>query len=125
MMKVNWEVYTQPEKHWIRVLKAKYNYGDGLFPTFHKGRNTSNLWRGICGCWEYVKSNTIWKIGNGNSTLFWTDVWVPKVGILQPFAVSALSDFDLCRPVSLLALLHLKIGLGTLLSYFLGFPHIL
>jgi hypothetical protein len=47
MMKLSWQILTQPSKLWVKILKVKYNCGMNIIPNFKLTSNSSPLWRAI------------------------------------------------------------------------------
>lgn len=64
MMKVAWESSTRMDSLWVRVVKAKYGFGNDLKPMINKDRHGSNLWRGIKAVWDNFDENCDWTIVN-------------------------------------------------------------
>ncbi|KAL5840970.1 hypothetical protein ACOSQ4_013578 [Xanthoceras sorbifolium] len=52
----------------------------------------SNTWKGIKFGAKLLSSGINWRIGNGNSVHFWTDVWASYCGTLANHAAVALND---------------------------------
>ncbi|KAK9025194.1 hypothetical protein V6N11_065090 [Hibiscus sabdariffa] len=44
------------------------------------------LWRALSNTWETFLSNLAWSLGNGTSVNFFTNIWVPALGLLQGFS---------------------------------------
>ncbi|KAL5777373.1 hypothetical protein ACOSP7_010299 [Xanthoceras sorbifolium] len=41
-----------------------------------------------------------WRVGNGSNILFWTDDWVPNIGVLKPHALNHFEDHQLLDKVN-------------------------
>nr|KYP59049.1 hypothetical protein KK1_014475 [Cajanus cajan] len=87
MMKNCWALCSQPNMLWVQVVRSKYVCGEDFIPIIHKKPTTSNLWRGICEVWDKVVHNIAWNIGNGKSTKFWSDHWLPSNVVLNEVAI--------------------------------------
>jgi hypothetical protein len=69
-----WKIYHQKDSLWVRLLSAKYmRRGD-----FYKSKETngSQFWKGLHKVKHLFKWGAIHKVGNGQLTQFWDDVWV-------------------------------------------------
>nr|KYP72147.1 LINE-1 reverse transcriptase isogeny [Cajanus cajan] len=82
MMKNCWALCSQPNKLWVRVLKAKYDCGEDRVPMINKKTIASNVWRGICDAWKFVQTGIAWNVGDGKTTKFWNERWLPSRVIL-------------------------------------------
>jgi hypothetical protein len=65
-----------------RVLKARY-YPKGKITDTVFAANPSPVWKGIAFGLELLKECLIYKIGNGKSTQFSRDNWIPRVSGLK------------------------------------------
>jgi hypothetical protein len=70
MMKLSWQILTQPSKLWVKILKAKYKCGMNIIPNFKHASNSSPLWRAIVNAWDDVKGNITRVIRDGVDTHF-------------------------------------------------------
>ncbi|KAL4356348.1 hypothetical protein AHAS_Ahas09G0077700 [Arachis hypogaea] len=76
-MKLAWGPIHNKDALWVKVMKAKYGYGNGKIPKVHKKKtSSSNAWKEITSIWDKFYNQLIWKIGYGNDILFWEDHWV-------------------------------------------------
>ncbi|KAG8486752.1 hypothetical protein CXB51_020240 [Gossypium anomalum] len=66
---------------WVRVLRLKYGVPNGLSKTISWGR-CSFLWRSLSKVWPLVRENNLWSVGNGNMINCWQDPWIPNFGPL-------------------------------------------
>ncbi|GAU36816.1 hypothetical protein TSUD_219190 [Trifolium subterraneum] len=71
MMKLSWQILTQPSKLWVKILKAKYN----------------------CG-------NITWVIRDGVDSQFWRHPWIPNVGALEDHIAASIPREELNFPVN-------------------------
>nr|KYP62996.1 Putative ribonuclease H protein At1g65750 family [Cajanus cajan] len=78
-MKNCWQICTHPEKLWVQVVRSKYNCGNDLLPFVGRKANSSNFWKGLCSVWEPFRKGLVWRIGDGCSTNFWFDHWIPAI----------------------------------------------
>jgi len=62
MLKLAWNLVANPEKLWVRVMKARYGCGPNAFPDIHMKQKCTNTWRAICNVWEDASTNISWSI---------------------------------------------------------------
>lgn len=82
MLKLGWQLISQPNKLWVRIMKAKYGCGPQAMPTVRPHTNCSRTWHGIATGWPLIQSNMFWAVRNGRDTRFWKDHWIPGVDSL-------------------------------------------
>lgn len=69
--------------------------GNLLSPDYKKPNNCSSAWSSVCFGASLLRQGIIWRIGNGESTHFWTDNW-SSIGILSNLAIDpSMIDEDL------------------------------
>ncbi|XP_061365237.1 uncharacterized protein LOC133308608 [Gastrolobium bilobum] len=90
IMKIGYGILSNPDALWARVLKSKYKVQSDLVPNISATRNSSSLWKAIVSSWPVILQHSRILLGNGNSTHFWDDPWVPGCGALSSYA--AISD---------------------------------
>ena len=86
LMKLAWKLIHNRDALWVQVMRSKYKCGDSLIPQVQKSRRMSNVWKGISQVWPKFKRNLVWRVGNGQSILFWQDHWIPGIDTLADFA---------------------------------------
>jgi len=84
-----WRLIKYPNSLVARIFKAKY------FPRHHFleakiGCNPSFVWRSILEAQGVIKSNYIWRVGDGASINIWTDPWLPNSQ--SPYIQPSLTD---------------------------------
>jgi hypothetical protein len=62
IIKLAWQLVVNPDKLWVKVMKAKYNCGPNVCPNVILKYQCSNIWRAICHIWEDVEKNITWRI---------------------------------------------------------------
>ncbi|KAL4303140.1 hypothetical protein GQ457_10G015890 [Hibiscus cannabinus] len=82
LMKLAFQLVTNVDKLWIRVIKAKYKWGDQV-PLSLKLGNCLRLWRGFGAIWDVIRDSIMWNVRNGAIVNFWNDVWLDSVGPLS------------------------------------------
>ncbi|GMI86798.1 hypothetical protein HRI_002349100 [Hibiscus trionum] len=81
IMKVGFEVLTEPTKLWVRVIREKYGWNEEV-PLSIDRKRCSRLWKGLSKVWEAIRGSIIWNVRDGVSTDFWYDTWVDEEGPL-------------------------------------------
>ncbi|KAK8676714.1 hypothetical protein V6N13_142284 [Hibiscus sabdariffa] len=80
---MGWRFLTEREALWRRVIKFKYGETDvHWISNNNEPRNISQIWKGITrnlygsdvSRW-FSQTDICWKLGNGQSILFWEDLW--------------------------------------------------
>lgn len=92
MMKAGWELCTNHDALWVRIIKSKYKCREGAFPIVSKACKSFNFWHGICRVWGHVEENILWRLGTGLNVNFWNDPWVPSLGILLDHVQGGVPD---------------------------------
>ena len=77
LLKVAWNLITEPGKLCAQVLATKYRVSLSDIPQFLPTRHGSHLWRSVCRVWDHAKRGLRWNIGNGLRVQFWWDCWAP------------------------------------------------
>lgn len=82
LMKLAYQLVTDLDSLWVRILRSKYKV-DGIFPQSIYKSNSSYVWRSLSRIWERFMNNTYWSIGDGQTANFLYDCWIPEVGPLS------------------------------------------
>lgn len=97
MVKLAWNMISQPNKLRVKIMRAKYSCGVYSIPKFCLKARTLSTWKAIVNAWEEVKPNLLWVINNGHDTRFLKDNLIPGVGVLANILDSSIphpkSDF--------------------------------
>nr|KYP72230.1 Putative ribonuclease H protein At1g65750 family [Cajanus cajan] len=99
MMKNCWSLINEPNKLWVRVIKAKYGCTNEIIPVVTKKSSMSNLWQGICAAWDWFRPNIRWKVGNGRKLGFWIDNWLPGLGAIINHALVFIPPIEMSKCV--------------------------
>ncbi|KAI5351228.1 hypothetical protein L3X38_004119 [Prunus dulcis] len=92
LAKSGWRLLQNDQGLWAKVLKAKYLKNcDMLSVNEHQFRSCSSCWRGVLFGAKLLPSGVKWRVGYGDSILFWTDVWL-SCGTLISHALIDLSE---------------------------------
>jgi hypothetical protein len=83
LAKQAWRILTDPTSLCARVLKARYFKNSDIMHAGCPG-GSSFSWRSILHGRDLLKDGLIWRIGNGESTDFWTSNWIPREGAQRP-----------------------------------------
>ncbi|XP_061361919.1 uncharacterized protein LOC133305695, partial [Gastrolobium bilobum] len=95
-MKLGFEVLTNKEDLWIKVLRSKYKVEEVFSLVLQKNNVISNTWKCIQKAWDLMLEGTRTIIGDGTNTYFWTDRWVPNVGKLLDHVVTIIPEEAKC-----------------------------
>ncbi|KAL5733231.1 hypothetical protein ACOSQ2_032923 [Xanthoceras sorbifolium] len=100
LAKAGWRILQGDKGVWSQLLTCKYlNNANLLTPGDSDKLVCSNTWKGIKFGAKLLSSGINWRIGNGNSVHFWTDVWASDCGSLTNHAAVALNDTLLSEKV--------------------------
>ncbi|VVA23746.1 PREDICTED: ribonuclease H At1g65750, partial [Prunus dulcis] len=92
LAKSGWRLLQNDQGLWAKVLRAKYLKNcDMLSVNEHQFRSCSSCWRGVLFGAKLLPSGVKWRVGSGDSILFWTDVWL-SCGTLISHALIDLSE---------------------------------
>jgi len=105
-----WRLLVDRECLWFRVLSARYGVEGGQ--VLDGGREVSTWWRDIAALHRegWFGENVSRSIGNGKSTLFWSDVWVGGVSFRNRF--SRLFDLSVFKGEYVFQMCRLGWGVG-------------
>ena len=78
MSKPGWGLIHERDELWVQVLCSRYNCGSDLILHMNFSRMCSTTWKGIYAVQSEVERIMGWQVGNGQTTLFWRDRWVPR-----------------------------------------------
>ncbi|XP_028776836.1 uncharacterized protein LOC114733531 [Neltuma alba] len=92
MTKLGWGLIKRRDALWVRFLREKYKCGEDVIPRIDERRAGSQAWKGIKKNWKNTMHGLAWRIGDGSSTRFWRDRWVPQYEALQNYAVQSVPD---------------------------------
>ncbi|XP_059066721.1 uncharacterized protein LOC131044985 [Cryptomeria japonica] len=75
--KLVWNIYTNPNQMWVKVLRAKYldSPDDHRVFTIRNPPRGSAIWNFIMDCQGVVMDHLTWQIGKGTKAKFWEDSW--------------------------------------------------
>lgn len=76
LTKLGWQVLTEPNVLWSRVLRHKYCKGRCDVDMFNATTTMSNVWKGIVDNAKWIAKGSAVAVGNGRTTLFWDHCWV-------------------------------------------------
>ncbi|XP_061370519.1 uncharacterized protein LOC133313201 [Gastrolobium bilobum] len=94
-MKLGFNLIANKDSMWVKVLCSKYKVGEGFSPVLKRGSMESNVWKGIRSVWDQVIDGSRVSIGDGSSSSFWFDRWVPRVGRLVGHALADIPEESL------------------------------
>nr|XP_025625612.1 uncharacterized protein LOC112717904 [Arachis hypogaea] len=90
IMKMIWNLWTEPDSLWAQVMYNKYIKGreDEVERSYRT--NDSPLWKEMTKLWGKLQDSCHKIIGDGKSTLFWYDKWVKEENSLIRAAINPL-----------------------------------
>ena len=96
LAKLAWKFLTQPDNFWAQLLTAKYYNPEGFFHYKIKPSD-SWVWKCLLRIRPFLQQGLRWKLGNGKSIHFWTDVWCSQESLASQVGanLSALTDVDI------------------------------
>ncbi|KAK5818634.1 hypothetical protein PVK06_023577 [Gossypium arboreum] len=63
MMNVGFNIVSNVNALWVRVLRTKYGISSGLLENLSRG-HCSFLWRSIAKVWPFIHENLVWSVGD-------------------------------------------------------------
>lgn len=78
LMKLAWNLKPEENKLWGRVLIGKYGRGTWANGEPQCKASDSYIWKALTACWDIIKGEVIWAVGDGNTINFWLDKWIDK-----------------------------------------------
>lgn len=75
--KLSWQMYSQPNAKWCKIVQSKYLDTSNPVRIFiaQNPPTGSTMWNFISSCRDVVLPYLSWKINNGEQALFWDDSW--------------------------------------------------
>ncbi|KAE8732108.1 hypothetical protein F3Y22_tig00002237pilonHSYRG00293 [Hibiscus syriacus] len=93
LMKLFFAVASNTETYFIKLLRQKYKVTSMCPPSIMR-LNCSYLWRSLSKVWDNFHSFISWSVGDGASTRFWHDNWLPKLGRLSNWKQESITIED-------------------------------
>ena len=72
-----WRIWTNPNGIWAKFLKQRH-FPNTHFLNLAISTYGSHSWKAILKGRSILSKGTCWIVGNGQSTKFWTDPWLPN-----------------------------------------------
>jgi len=96
LTKLAWKFLTKPENFWVQLMTTKYSTPDGFFHCKIRPSD-SWVWKCLLRIRPFLKQGLRWKLGNGKSIHFWTDVWCSAESLASKVGseLSLLPDVDI------------------------------
>ena len=86
-MKLSWEVVSNADKLWVKVICSKYGLDLGHLSLSLPEKQGSGIWKAIKRTWLATMQDACWAVGDGTRARFWLDCWATKQGPLINLAV--------------------------------------
>ncbi|KAG8480634.1 hypothetical protein CXB51_025228 [Gossypium anomalum] len=84
MMKIGFNIVSNTNALWVRVIRTKYGISSRLPQNISSG-HCSFLWRSIAKVWPLIYENLSWSVGDGKNIQCWRDPWIPNSGSLLSY----------------------------------------
>ncbi|XP_062026327.1 uncharacterized protein LOC133742658 [Rosa rugosa] len=78
LAKQGWRILTNPSSVWVMMLKHRY-FPSVSFMEARLGSSPSWLWASLLHGRELLKSDTLWRVGNGLHISVWDSNWIPHM----------------------------------------------
>jgi hypothetical protein len=103
LMKILWNLITNPNDLWCKVLYSKYGRNNDLRVSIKSQPYDSSLWKSLTSIWDQFQQQVVWQLGDGNNINFWLDKWAPNGTSLisitnQSYIDTTLSVRDVVTP---------------------------
>jgi len=103
LMKILWNLITNPNDLWCKVLYSKYGRNNDLRVSIKSQPYDSSLWKSLTSIWDQFQQQVVWQLGDGNNINFWLDKWTPSGTSLisitsQSYIDTTLSVRDVVTP---------------------------
>ncbi|XP_057428997.1 uncharacterized protein LOC130722320 [Lotus japonicus] len=85
MTKLAWNIKKSESSLWVSIFLAKYKFNPRLGRVPIPKSTDSPTWKGICKAWPIADLGSLWRVGNGQTTLFWSDTWNISLGNLSDY----------------------------------------
>ncbi|KAH9772084.1 putative ribonuclease H protein [Citrus sinensis] len=95
LLKVAWNLITEPGKLCAQVLATKYRVSLSDIPQSLPTRHGSHLWKSVGRVWDHAKRGLRWNVGNGLRVQFWWDCWATTSSPLAAFTLKPIPP-ELC-----------------------------
>ncbi|GJZ49248.1 RNA-directed DNA polymerase, eukaryota, reverse transcriptase zinc-binding domain protein [Tanacetum coccineum] len=102
-----WRFLTRPSDLWARVIGNIYGHIGGIFNDYRRRQNKQTTWGFILSSINRLKEKGIdllsfctIKLGNGESTRFWEDIWFGSTPLRLQFPCIYLLDTDRNCPIA-------------------------
>ncbi|CAL9017859.1 unnamed protein product, partial [Prunus brigantina] len=95
LAKIGWRLHNKDEGLWAKIYGKKYLQGYTILdPSLRSKQGCSSTWRSILHGTALLSQGLAWRIGKGDSTLFWTDKWVTEAPLAQQEGVLQMTDLN-------------------------------
>ncbi|KAL3635610.1 hypothetical protein CASFOL_020157 [Castilleja foliolosa] len=98
LSKLAWDISTQKDTTWIKLLTTKYLRGKLFLKDDISHHNVSRIWTDIYSCRDIIKKGAIFNVKTNSDLLIWSDPWIPTIPGFTP-QTSSISN---TLPVNLL-----------------------
>lgn len=71
-----WRMLQEPDSLWVRVLKGVH-FPNSTVLDARKGARASWIWNSLLVGRDFLKSEILWQIGDGECVNIWNDRWIP------------------------------------------------
>ncbi|KAH9798495.1 reverse transcriptase domain-containing protein [Citrus sinensis] len=100
LMKLSWEVVSNSDKLWVKVVCSKYGVNPNKLPLSLPDKPGYRIWMAIRQTWEDTMNGARWSVGDSVKTRFWLDCWVTKKEPLVSIALQPIPQVIINASVS-------------------------
>ena len=79
LTKMNWQMYVEPHKPWVKLIKAKYLRGRKLLDLEKSPIGAFWTWREMWECRRILRKGLSVKINRNSTAQIWTNPWIPGI----------------------------------------------
>lgn len=96
LAKASWSIHNGDSGLWAFIYRRKFLTIAAITNrNLHAPKYCSNTWKSIAHGPDLLKQGLIWRVGDGKTINFWTDIWLP------PLPLNVFFLFFLCAPLLL------------------------
>ncbi|KAK9939901.1 hypothetical protein M0R45_016581 [Rubus argutus] len=84
LAKAGWRLFQKDAGLWASIYQAKYLQQNNLLNgNYSNPQVSSSTWKSIVHGCKLLNQGLIWRIGNGQTVYFWTDIWITSAPLCE------------------------------------------